>query len=76
MIHMASNIDDVIRDDILRYMYELHRNARSPRSAGKGIRDVQKALKKRHGYKQQQVGSRRRLVTNVPLAWWNTRYES
>ena len=38
----ANNIDDVIRDDILRYLYELHRKARSPRSAGKGIRDLQR----------------------------------
>ena len=53
----ATNIDDVIRDDILRYLYELHRNARSPRSAGKGIRDLQRELKSRHGYKQQQVAT-------------------
>lgn len=53
----AANIDDLIRDEILRYLYELHRNARSPRSAGKGIRDLQRELKKRHGYKQQQIAT-------------------
>ena len=57
MIQTANNIDDIIRDDILRYLYEVHRKARSPRSAGKGIRDLQSALKKRHGYKQQQVAT-------------------
>lgn len=58
MIQTAtSNIDDVVRDNILRFLYELHRKARSPRSAGKGIRDLQRELKKRYGYKQQQVAA-------------------
>ena len=52
-----NNIDDVIRDNILRCLYELHRKARSPRSARKGIRDLLRALKERHGYKQQQVAT-------------------
>ena len=58
MIQSATvNVDDFIRDDILRFLYEVHRNARSPRSAGKGIRELQQELKKRHGYKQQQVAT-------------------
>lgn len=47
--------NDEIRENILRYLYEIHRNTRSPRLAGKGIRDLQKELKKRFGYKQQDV---------------------
>lgn len=53
----TNNIDDMVRDDILRYLYEVHRKARSPRSAGKGVRDLQRELKQRHGYKQQQVAT-------------------
>lgn len=51
------NPEDVIRDAILRYLYRVHKSARSPKSAAKGIREIQSALKKSHGLKQQEVGS-------------------
>jgi hypothetical protein len=53
----AGNPDDHIRDAILRHLYEVHRKAKGPSSAGVGIRDLQSALKTSHGYKQQEVGS-------------------
>ena len=33
----AGNLDDIIRDAILRHLYDVHRNARSPKSAGQGF---------------------------------------
>jgi len=48
---------DEVRDAVLRYLYEVHRRAKSPRSASIGIQDLQKALKARYGYKQQEVAS-------------------
>jgi hypothetical protein len=51
-----SNPQDAIRDAILRHLYELHGKARSPKSAGRGIKDLVHDLKER-GYKQQQVAS-------------------
>lgn len=50
------NPNDHVRDEILRYLYEVHSKAKSPKSAGQGIRDLQKALRS-HGYKQQVVAS-------------------
>lgn len=52
-----TNTNDAIRDALLRYLAEVHRSARSPRSAGMGIRDLQAAMKSRFGYKQQEVAS-------------------
>lgn len=51
------NPNDVIRDSILRYLYDVHGAAKSPKSAATGIRDLQKAMKEAHGYKQQEVAS-------------------
>jgi hypothetical protein len=50
------NPNDAIRDALLRYLYEVHRKARSPKKAGQGIRDLQAGMKKL-GYKQQEVSS-------------------
>jgi hypothetical protein len=50
------NPNDAIRDAILRHLYEVHSKAKSPKSAGKKIREVQKALRP-VGYKQQEVAS-------------------
>ena len=50
------NTNDVVRDAILRALYTIHSKAKSPRSAGVGIRDLQSALKPL-GYKQQVVAS-------------------
>jgi len=49
--------DDAVRDALLRYLLSVHRKAKSPRSAGIGIRDLQKAMKVKSGIKQQVVGS-------------------
>jgi hypothetical protein len=48
------NENDVIRDAILRHLYAVHQKARSPRSAGIKISDLNKAMRVL-GYKQQQV---------------------
>src|SRR5947199_3055753 len=48
---------DEVRDAVLRNLYEVHRRAKSPRSASIGIQDLQKALRLKHGYKQQEVAS-------------------
>lgn len=50
----ANNSDDEIRDAILRYLYTVHRKAKSPQSAGILISDLAAALKPQ-GYKQQEV---------------------
>lgn len=34
-----SNPNDIIRDEILRYLYHLHRTARGPRAVGTRIRE-------------------------------------
>jgi hypothetical protein len=52
-----ANPNDAIRDAVLRFLYERHRRAKSPKSAGLKIRDIQKAMRERHGYKQQDVAS-------------------
>lgn len=52
-----ANPNDIVRDAILRYLYQRHRRAKSPKSAGLGIRDIQKAMKGEHGYTQQDVAS-------------------
>jgi len=41
-----SNPNDIIRDAILRHLYEIHKKARSPDSTAIGIRDLQRDLKK------------------------------
>jgi hypothetical protein len=51
-----ANPNDEIRDAILRHLYQVHRKAKSPKSAGIGIRDLATELKPA-GYKQQQVAS-------------------
>lgn len=51
-----SNPQDVIRDAILRHLHKIHLNARSPRSAGRGIQRLVRELKPL-GYKQQQIAS-------------------
>ena len=53
----TGNPDDLIRDAILRHLYAVHQKAKSPNSAAIGVRDLQSALKKAHGLKQQEVAS-------------------
>jgi hypothetical protein len=47
---MASH-DDEVCDALLRCLADVHRNAKSPRSAGIGIRDLQAAMKSKFGFK-------------------------
>jgi hypothetical protein len=56
MAKSNSNPNDSIRDAILRYLYKIHNEARSPKSAAIGIRDLASALKP-HGFKLQEVAS-------------------
>jgi hypothetical protein len=51
-----SNPNDVIRDSILRHLQSTHSKARSPKTAGVGIRELAHALKPK-GYKLQEVAS-------------------
>lgn len=51
-----SNPNDHIRDAILRYLYGVHKKARSPKTAAQGIRDIAKGMK-HLGYKQQELAS-------------------
>ena len=51
------NPNDAVRDAILRHLYNVHSHAKSPKSAGEGVRDVQKALRDAGGFKQQEVAS-------------------
>jgi hypothetical protein len=51
-----SNPQDTIRDAILRHLYDIHRNARSPKTAGRGIKDLVHELKPL-GHKQQDIAS-------------------
>jgi hypothetical protein len=50
------NPKDAARDAVLRYLYSVHATAKSPRSAGVGIRELQAKLKPQ-GLKQQDVAS-------------------
>lgn len=51
-----SNPNDIIRDNILRYLYGVHNKARSPKSAAQGIRDITKGMKS-FGHKQSELAS-------------------
>lgn len=62
-----NNPNDAVRDAILRHLYAVHSKAKSPRSAGEGIRDIQKAMKTAAGYKQQDVA--RNLDYLVQKGW-------
>ncbi len=53
----SSIVKDIIRENILTYLYEIYSSARSPSSAAIGIRDLQKGLKDKYEYKQQEVSS-------------------
>ena len=46
-----------IRENVLLFLYEAHQSARSMNKIALGIRDLQSALKKKHGYSQQEVVS-------------------
>ena len=51
------NPDDLVRDAILRHLYEVHKAARGAKSVAIGIRELQKAMREKHGHKQNQVAS-------------------
>jgi hypothetical protein len=50
-----SNLNDEVRDAILRQLHAVHSNARSPKTAGILPSDLARRLKP-HGFKQQQIG--------------------
>jgi hypothetical protein len=50
------NPHDTARDEILRYLYEIHEKARSPKTAGLKITDLSRAMKPR-GLKLREVAS-------------------
>lgn len=51
------NPNDVIREKILRYLYELHQKARSLQSAATNIRDLKKAMKQEDISQQEVVAN-------------------
>ena len=51
----SSIVKDIIRENILTHLYEINSSARSPSSAAIGIRDLQKGLRDKYEYKQQEV---------------------
>jgi hypothetical protein len=51
-----SNPHDIARDHILRHLYYIHENARSPKTAGIKITDLARALKPK-GFKLKEVAS-------------------
>ena len=51
------NLNDVVRDALLRYLYEVHQNARSVKATAVGVRALQSAMKSMYGLKQQIVAS-------------------
>lgn len=62
-----ANPNDAIRDAILRHMYDVNRQSRSPKKAAIGIRDLNKGMKAKHGYKQQEVSSN--LIYLIEIGW-------
>ena len=50
------NPNDEIRNAILRYLYEVHEKASSPKTAALKISQLQKAMKERAGYKRNVIG--------------------
>lgn len=53
----VDNTDDVVRDAILRHLFEVHRLAKGPKKVAVGVMDLRKAMKASHGYKQHEVAS-------------------
>jgi hypothetical protein len=51
-----ANPNDVIRDAILRHLYDVHQNARGPKGVAIGIRDLQSSMKTL-GISQKQINS-------------------
>jgi hypothetical protein len=52
-----TNPNDEVRDAILRYLLVVHEKAKSPRSTGVLIRDLQRVMRTQYSYKQQEVAS-------------------
>ena len=61
------NPEDEKRDKILRFLYERHKTARSPRRIPIGIRDLQSEMKRRHNMSQSDVASN--LDYLVQVGW-------
>src|SRR5690242_18277969 len=51
-----ANPNDVVRDEVLRHLYSVHKKARSPKTSGLKITELARALKPR-GFKLQDVAS-------------------
>lgn len=61
--------NDQTRELLLRFLYNLHATARSPKGQEIGIRDLQAAMKREFGLSQQQVASN--LDYLVQKGWVN-----
>jgi len=64
---VAAVSHDLLRDRILRFLYERHNAARGPAKIPIGIRDLQSEMKKRYGMTQQEVSSN--LDYLVQVGW-------
>lgn len=49
--------DDVVRDAILRHLYEVHQRAKGPKKVAVGIMDLRRAMKASHGFRHDVVVS-------------------
>jgi DNA-binding MarR family transcriptional regulator len=64
---LAMNPVDDIRDKILRFLYERHKNSRSINKLPIGIQELQREMKQRHGLKQPEATSN--LDYLVQVGW-------
>lgn len=51
------NPNDNVRDKILRYLYDVHRQAKGLKSIATGVQDLQGTMKKNYGIKRPDVNS-------------------
>jgi hypothetical protein len=58
----VTNPDDDVRDKLLRFLYERHKNSKAIGKIAMGIRDLQKEMKARFGLKQPEVASNLDLI--------------
>ncbi len=47
--------DDVVRDNIMRVLYDIHASSKSAQSIAKGTKQLYSAIKKEHDYKQNVI---------------------
>ncbi len=64
---MATNLEDIKRDLILRFLYEHHKTARGIATIPIGVLDLKREMKERHDMKQNEVSSNLDYLIQVCL---------